>query len=167
MNLRITKKELNTKPIHLIAAVSLQNGLEAARLAMTPINSANFSEIFEDIVSEGAEAVLFGDNASWHRSHFTRSQLNLHSLTMIYNLPYTPQLNPIERVFSMLKSRFRAYRLQALNEQTNDTPEQILKKAIAELSKTGIQNLCKDGLDRWNANTLQQAIEDHDPHALF
>jgi transposase len=83
----------------LVAAVSAENGLEAAILFENPINSESFCSILRTVASFGKDFVLFGDNVSYHDSKYTRKKLQNYKTKMIFNIKYTPILNPIERTF--------------------------------------------------------------------
>ena len=56
-------------------------------------------------VPEGRHAVLVVDGASWHGS-----QHNRNNLTLIKLPPYSPELNPMEQVWSWLKRNFLSNR---------------------------------------------------------
>ena len=52
--------------------------------------------------TEGRKIVLVLDNASWHKT----KRLNWHHIKPIYLPPYSPDLNPIERLWLVMKDRF-------------------------------------------------------------
>lgn len=87
------------KPWNMVAAVSKEYGLEAAILYDEVIDSKRFVQIYEQIAKNGEDFILFGDNASWHYSKFTRKFLTDRKSDILFNLSYTPLLNCIEVVF--------------------------------------------------------------------
>ena len=54
------------------------------------------------------------DNASFHRSNVVLQRLSELQITRIMNVPYSPEYNPIEGCFSIVKSFFKRQRLNAM-----------------------------------------------------
>ena len=54
---------------------------------------------------------LFLDGASFHRSNEFSAELRELEITRIINVPYSPQYNPIEGCFSIVKNHFKRKRL--------------------------------------------------------
>ena len=50
------------------------------------------------------------DNARFHHARITIAKLEELGITYMYLPPYSPQLNPIEEFFSMIKARFNGIR---------------------------------------------------------
>lgn len=57
-------------------------------------------------------AILIMDNAPFHKSRNVLSALRNNNITYKFLVAYSPQLNPIEEFFSMLKSRYCALKNQ-------------------------------------------------------
>ncbi len=81
MNTVLTKgfasKYLNCRPphiqtrppvIHLVAGISVDNGLEGYALSYKSINSSRFLRVLSEFDKNGNNYTLFGDNATWHTS---------------------------------------------------------------------------------------------------
>ena len=56
------------KAINVIAGISAKFGLEGLVTSKYPINSTKFLTILNQFDQQGKHYVLFGDNASWHKS---------------------------------------------------------------------------------------------------
>ena len=50
---------------------------------------------------------FFIDNASWHKTLKVQEYCENNNITLLFLPPYSPQFNPIERVWSFLKSKIR------------------------------------------------------------
>ena len=57
------------------------------------------------VVSADAHAVVILDGASWHKSHGLVAPSNI---TLLALPPYSPELNPVERVWHYLRSHWLA-----------------------------------------------------------
>jgi len=47
------------------------------------------------------------DNASWHKTLAVQEYCEQNKITLLFLPPYSPEFNPIERVWSFLKSKIR------------------------------------------------------------
>ena len=69
-----------------------------------------FLDRFAATIAEDEYAVLVLDQAGWHGSHALVVPANV---TLVPLPPYSPELNPVERVWLYLKERFLSHRLLA------------------------------------------------------
>ena len=72
-------------------------------------------------VREG-HATLVMDNAPIHHAAIVRDCLNENGIKHFYLPPYSPDLNPIENVFGMIKAR---YRRQGVAQSTEEMVDRI------------------------------------------
>ena len=78
----------------------------------SPVVPQSDSDIFQAFLDEfakhtsekekGKKAVLIVDNASWHKN----SSMRRHHITPVFLPAYSPDLNPIEVIWRVLKERF-------------------------------------------------------------
>ena len=68
------------------------------------------------------KVVLIFDNASWHR----HSSLHRHHITPCYLPAYSPDFNPIEAIWRVLKDRF-------FNQWIAKSPEQLMERLCEAL----------------------------------
>jgi transposase len=47
------------------------------------------------------------DNASWHKTQAVKEYCEENKITLLFLPPYSPEYNPIERVWSFLKSKIK------------------------------------------------------------
>jgi transposase len=48
--------------------------------------------------------ILFTDNASWHKTKIVTEYCQENNIELWFTPPYSPEFNPIERVWSFMKS---------------------------------------------------------------
>jgi len=73
--------------------------------------------------------VVFMDNASFHKSEETRKLIEAAGCRLIFLPPYSPDFNPIEHIWHVIKSAFRALRSDTKN--LVDTLAEIVKTKIS------------------------------------
>ena len=67
-----------------------------------------FLDAFAATIAEDEHVALVLDGAGWHGSKSARVPANI---TLVSLPPYSPELNPVERVWLYLKERFLSLRL--------------------------------------------------------
>ena len=67
-----------------------------------------FLNQFSETIAPDEHAVMILDQAGWHGSNALAVPANV---TLIPLPPYSPELNPVERVWLYLKERFLSHRL--------------------------------------------------------
>jgi transposase len=84
---------------------------EAFALVMPEVNTdamQTFLDRFSTTLPKNEVAVMYLDRAGWHRANALRIPGNV----MLLALPaYSPELNPVERVWLYLKERYLSHRL--------------------------------------------------------
>lgn len=89
----------------LLACIGL-DGVRKWELKIGAYNSTALADFLDELCPELPQnAVLIMDNASFHHSEAVKSTLTRHGIVIKYLPAYSPQLNPIEEFFGMLKSR--------------------------------------------------------------
>ena len=80
------------------------------------MNVDKFIEYVEGVrAANGEEKVcLFMDNLSSHTSEKAKAEMARLGFRYIYNVPYSPEYNPIEFIFSKVKQKFRSLRARKL-----------------------------------------------------
>ena len=124
-------KQTRYEWVYLYGAVDPLTG-DATALLLRHVNTAHmnaFLEVFSASLSPDEHAVLVMDNAGWHHAKDLKMPGNV---TPLYLPPYSPELNPIERLWAYLKSHF-------LSNRAYETYESLLDA----------------GVEAWNALTEQ------------
>jgi len=118
-----------------IAALRL-DGLCAPWLLDGPMNGEAFLVYLNHVLCpelRPGDGVIC-DNLSSHRSVAAREIIEGVGATLIHLPPYSPDLNPIEMVFSKLKAWLKKYRVRAFDALVNAVSE-ALKSFNAEECK--------------------------------
>ena len=84
-------------------AISTLNGFKAGEVTQGRMFGNEFVKIINGIAAFGSNTLVLLDNVSYHKSKATLKTLVKYEMFPVFNVPYTPDLNAIERVFSMLK----------------------------------------------------------------
>ena len=87
----------------VIGAVCPKSG-ELSALVINHVDTDVFQAFLDQLAkdTEGRNIILVLDNASWHKA----KKLNWHHIQPKYLPPYSPDLNPIERLWLVMKDRF-------------------------------------------------------------
>ena len=118
--------------VTLLGSLSL-SGVEA----LMTVNGATDSDIFSAFVREvlaptlRAGDVVIWDNLGAHRSQLVREAVEAKGATVIFLPPYSPDLNPIERCWSKLKTYLRAAKAR-----TREALEAAIKCALSTVTES-------------------------------
>ena len=80
------------------------------------VNTAKFNVYLEELRAKFPfdDMCLYMDNLAVHKSKVVRERMDELSFKYIYGPAYSPDLNPIETVFSMAKGKIKKARLAAI-----------------------------------------------------
>lgn len=96
--------------VYLYAAVDPITGTSSGLLArhVNIITMEVFLQILSEEVDENDHVVLVMDQAGWH----TSGRLTVpDNITLLFLPPYSPELNPIERLWAYMKSHYLSNRI--------------------------------------------------------
>lgn len=103
-------KQTEYQWVHLFAAVDPATGRNSALLA--PHSNTHYMNAHLQFISEAAGAgthiVLVLDGAGWHVSDTLKVPQNI---TLLPLPPYSPELNPIERIWRYLRGNYLSNRI--------------------------------------------------------
>ena len=82
--------------------MSEQDGIEHLEFRDSAIDEIDFEVFLEKLRKKNPERAisLFMDNLQVHRTQRVKAAYERLSITPIFNVPYQPDFNPIEAVFS-------------------------------------------------------------------
>ena len=91
-----------------------------------------FLDAFVETVPADEHAVMFLDQAGWHGAKALRVPGNV---TLVAIPPYSPQLNPAERVWLYLKDKYLSLRLHADYDAVVDASGAAWRRLLAEAGR--------------------------------
>jgi transposase len=96
-----------------------------------------FLDRFAATIGDDEHVAMVLDQAGWHASGALRIPDNI---TLVPLPPYSPELNPVERVWLHLKQRFLSHRLLADYEAIADAACNAWNRLCAEVGR--LTSLC-------------------------
>jgi transposase len=124
----------------LLMAVT-NNRIVGWHLQKGSINSVNFQAFVATLDVDGRDFLLM-DNASIHKTENVINTLNSRGLTPCFLPPYTPEFQPIEHCFSVIKSNYRYQNSEnatAVPDLTNVTSR--VRMASFDVSAESLSNM--------------------------
>lgn len=121
---------------NVIGAVCPQSG-ELFSLIVDGVDTDVFQFFLDEMAkaipkSEGKRPILIVDNASWHRA----ARVNWHHFEPMFLPAYSPDFNPIERLWLRLKADWFWDFIARTDEELTDRLCDALKSFITDASKT-------------------------------
>jgi hypothetical protein len=114
-----TAEYMKVKNISLLVAFDLL-GNYAFTVQDKAFESRTFGEFllnvlddFEDVKNKSSKTVFMMDNVPFHKSQNVKSIFTSTPAYCLYNASYTPQMNPIEYAFGLLKRLIQLKDLEA------------------------------------------------------
>lgn len=108
----------NRKRINVIAAIDSNNKI-FYKLINGSVNTIEFNNFIKELPWT-ENSILIMDNVSFHKSKVVLDSAKEKNFELIFIPPYTPDCNPIENVFSVVKNSYRKRILDlSLNQNEN------------------------------------------------
>jgi transposase len=130
-------KQTEYEWVYLFAAVNPATGDSSAMLAPT-VNTDYMNEHLRFISEQAGQdqhVVLVLDQAGWHVAKALKVPDNI---TLLHLPPYSPELNPVERVWAYLKSHYLANRVFKDYDDLFDAS----RNAWNALNESDLQSIC-------------------------
>ena len=102
----------------MLATVSKEYGVDALMTFNSSVNIPKFKVFLEQLRQKYffEDICIYMDNLKVHTSNAVKERMDELSINYIFSPPYSPDLNPIESVFSIAKKELKKRRLQAILE---------------------------------------------------
>lgn len=96
-----------TGKVTLLMAISEQRGVVSSKVVKGSVNAAVFASFVDGLdARRGSVAIL--DNVSFHKTAVVREAADKKGISFLFIPPYSPEFNPIEGTFSVLKAALRS-----------------------------------------------------------
>ena len=78
---------------------------------------------------------LFMDNLAVHKTKAVAKVMEQLLIKPLFNVPYCPDYNPIETVFSQVKRDFKKQKLNSIQNKLNRSQEEMIKATFGKVKK--------------------------------
>lgn len=98
--------------VSLLLAISNIRGVVAHSVVKGSFRASSFADFVRSIPNDGkakkgCETPVILDNVSFHKSYVARSAAAENGMRFVFIPPYSPDFNPVENAFSVLKQAMR------------------------------------------------------------
>jgi transposase len=120
----------------VIASMTAENGMGCISAYPKAINSLDFIEFLQKLRRKHVRRsiALFMDNLAVHKSRDVQPYYESLDITPVYNVGYSPEFNPIEAVFSKVKSIYNTRRLNCLVNKIGFNADNTIRFAFRTVS---------------------------------
>ena len=112
-NFSLPCESLGAKYTAVLAAISEGCGFECFTLYEEAVNQVHFIAFLERLaeINKGKSLAIVMDNLAAHKTAAVKDKMRELGIVWIMNVPYSPEYNAIELVFSQVKKKFRELKL--------------------------------------------------------
>jgi transposase len=133
----VCQKGIGYQNCYLIGSVNPETGEHVgfiSEVCNTDVMNIHLSDL-SIAVGEDRHALVITDGAAWHRS---KKLIVPYNITLIHLPPYTPEFNPIERLWLWLKEKY----LSNIVLNTRDEIFAPIENAWKKITNKVITNVC-------------------------
>ena len=143
-NIQLQEAAMNNEALAVVGGVSAEGGLESYLIQPRSINSQAFIKFLDNLLgaNQGRPLALFMDNCTVHHSKLVTAYLREHNVRVIFNVPYSPQYNPIELYWGLVKNLYRRTKLAATLKARRPNHHQLVTEALLEVEGATIRSIC-------------------------
>jgi transposase len=147
-HIEITEQALRGKTYAVLASISADEGLEYYEIHERSINTDIFIDYLKDLreVCEGEKIAIFLDNLRVHHSNKVKDFCKAHDIPLVFNLAYSPEYNPIENFFSLVKNYYKRKKQNQLVKYEKFDGIKLIQESFDCQDQIIIKSLCSKGL---------------------
>ena len=107
-------------------------------------------EFIENLREDQGEEkfAIFMDNLRVHHTLDVKDLCQEYDIPLIFNMAYSPEYNPIETYFSLLKNFFKRIKLNYIANDKRIDVFEIVDKCTDKIKNKYVKNICKRGLEK-------------------
>jgi hypothetical protein len=115
-SITVNKDKVRTGYFAVCAVIEFGAGIQGLHIQPRALNAFDFCQFLYwlPFTNLNEPLCIFMDNLSVHKTPGTYAAMRFLNIKPLYNLAYSPEYNPIELVFSMVKHNFKQARLRTL-----------------------------------------------------
>ena len=122
----------NRKRTNVIMAID-SLGKKYYKAIIGSVSAKEFNSFIQELPwKEGTTLIM--DNVSFHKTEIVKNSINEKKFKSLFIPPYTPECNPIENVFSVIKNNYRKRAINLSLLQSN-----IIKESIDKIDHSMFQ----------------------------
>lgn len=147
--IEVDEANFNMKTQALLMVVSEDRGVDHFRLYPRSVANAEYAQFLEELQEINAHQPLavFMDNMTVHRSRLAWEKYKALNIEPIFNVPYSPQFNGIESVFSMVKADYKRRLLRQILDRDTQRRMTLISQVIQSLDPEKIRRCVQHGLN--------------------
>ena len=125
------------KAIAVVAAIDMKGKIVSMMMKHKFIDQFDFAEFLDMLYMKAKKRPvnIFLDNLAVHRTIHVRETAEMNKQTLVFNGPYTSELNPIEHLWQMAKFRFRRNLITEKNYLNDNKMFSLVRKCIRSVPK--------------------------------
>ena len=133
-----------------LGAISDNEGLEAYTIHPNSITTKEFIEFVEMLSDKfhGQEFAIFMDNLQVHKTKEVLETCKRLKARPIFNVPYSPDFNGIEKYFSLLKGEYKKLILERLIKGIKVDSSIMIVQSIQKVDQEKAKRCVIGGLNR-------------------
>jgi transposase len=145
MNIEMNPQDNDIKTTAVVAAITKEHGMLGFQTYGKSVDIPKFVHFLQHIKSllPNQKVAVFMDQLAVHRSNIVKEEMERLDFTAIFNTSYSPEHNPIEHVFSIVKNHFSRVKSNAIVNQSKVPTDQLIAESFNNVQKQQVVN-CVD-----------------------
>jgi transposase len=150
VNITVMDKALLCHTIAVVASASANEGIESYELFDRSVNQQRFIAYLKalKVRNKRRKFCVFLDNLRVHHGKLVKEAISELKIPFIFNLPYRPEYNPIENVFSLVKNSFKRKKLNNIMREERFSNEDLVNWSFDCQDHRTVGDICRKGIKR-------------------